>query len=89
MLAMVVNANAANLTPRGARRFIASKSPIPHAAGNKKPDIIIGLELARQAGNSLWADLTPVTRQSVRIFSPRSRQRSLLNTGCSELGRLF
>jgi len=22
--------------------------------GNKKPDIIIGLELARQAGNSVW-----------------------------------
>jgi hypothetical protein len=26
-------------------------------AGNKKPDIIIGLELARQAGNSVYPAL--------------------------------
>jgi hypothetical protein len=55
---MVVNDDAVSLTLRGVHRFFASKlaptRPHPRGAGNKKPDIIIGLELARQAGNSVW-----------------------------------
>ncbi|CAI8868048.1 hypothetical protein EMIT0P44_300024 [Pseudomonas sp. IT-P44] len=39
----------------------------------KSPTFNIGLELARQAGNSLCADLTPGIRRRVHIFSSTSR----------------
>jgi hypothetical protein len=45
--------------------------------------------LARQAGKSVLADLTLGIRQKRSQFSPRFRQRSLLNTGRSEVRATF
>ncbi|QXH81066.1 hypothetical protein [Pseudomonas salmasensis] len=61
MLAKIVNDDAANQAIRGALQVFASKlAPTgkssdkkPGKRGNKKPDIIIGLEVARQAGKSV------------------------------------
>jgi len=41
--------------------IFASKLAPTETLGNKKPDIIIGLELARQAGNSVFpaSDIHP------------------------------
>jgi len=41
-------------------------------AGNKKPDIIIGLELARQAGNSLNRNGTGSVAQILRLAFAQS-----------------
>ncbi|CAI8702115.1 Secreted protein [Pseudomonas sp. IT-P291] len=49
--------------------FIASRlAPTGFHAGNKKPDINHRAELARQAGKTVWADLTLGIRQSVQLF---------------------
>ncbi|MDY4299325.1 hypothetical protein SO486_04860 [Pseudomonas salmasensis] len=69
MLAKIVNDDAANQAIRGALQVFASKlAPTGKSSdkkpenpsnkksgkpGNKKPDIIIGLEVARQAGKSV------------------------------------
>ena len=53
MLAKIANDNADNQAIRGALQVFASKLAPTEKPGNKKPDIIIGLELARQAGKSL------------------------------------
>ncbi|WP_032900469.1 hypothetical protein [Pseudomonas lactis] len=61
MLAKIANDNADNQAIRGALQVFASKlaptqkpsNKKPEKPGNKKPDIIIGLEVARQAGKSV------------------------------------
>ncbi|WP_047710331.1 hypothetical protein [Pseudomonas fluorescens] len=61
MLAKIANDNAGNQAIRGALQVFASKlaptgkpsNKKPGKPGNKKPDIIIGLEVARQAGKSV------------------------------------
>jgi hypothetical protein len=50
------------------RRLAGSAAATGRCEGNKKPDINIGLELARQAGNSEWADLTLGIRQKRSCF---------------------
>ncbi|CAI8976510.1 MULTISPECIES: hypothetical protein [Pseudomonas] len=52
--------------------FAGKPAPTGCFAGNKKPDNFIGRGLARQAGNSLWADLTLGIRQKRSLFSPGS-----------------
>jgi hypothetical protein len=64
----------------------APTGPLSHAI--KSPTKSSG-GLARQAGKSVLAYLALGIRQKRSQFSPWFRQRSLLNTGCSELGRIF
>ncbi|WP_419178862.1 hypothetical protein [Pseudomonas libanensis] len=52
MLAKIANDNAGNQIISGALQAFASKLAPTGNPGNKKPDIIIGLEVARQAGKS-------------------------------------
>ena len=53
MLAKNANDNVGNQAIRGALEVFASKLAPTEKPANKKPDIIIGLELARQAGKSV------------------------------------
>jgi hypothetical protein len=61
LLAKNANDNVGNQAIRGALEVFASKlaptekprNKKPGKPGNKKPDIIIGLEVARQAGKSV------------------------------------
>ena len=53
MLAKIANDNADDQAIRGALQVFASKLAPTEKPANKKPDIIIGLELARQAGKSV------------------------------------
>ncbi|MEX5512267.1 hypothetical protein [Pseudomonas paralactis] len=50
MLAKIANDNAGNQVVRGVLQVFASKLAPTEKPGNKKPDFIIGLEVARQAG---------------------------------------
>ena len=53
LLAKIANDNADNQAIRGALQVFASKLAPTEKPANKKPDIIIGLEVARQAGKSV------------------------------------
>jgi hypothetical protein len=51
--------------------FVAERNLAGSAAataGNKKPDIIIGLRLARQAGNSVWLILRWTFVKAFKFF---------------------